>query len=504
MGWELYRPDLETMNLVGYLTSDVKLPAPQMNWGTLHGFLDALTREQVDHAFVSSRSSWPQAIAACAADARKIFITLRGWPEPTGAASSSQVAQIVAPFRDLFRGYSIYALMVPPPQETMTPYPNPPKELAGFFREFAYDTGGEGLALMPHGWGGLQSVLDPFPALRALAEMPVEPPAVVFWSGLGATCCLSLKDAQEFFRREIRDNLAAGKGVIHRLVEARANEAGTKHLLHISDLHFGDATSDSSRRYIKSHLDRILSSVDRVVVTGDLFNSPQSAYLDQYLDFQSDVERMTDKPLIVIPGNHDVRPKGNVIPGILKSNYEFAFNIGWHPLVIDDELKCLFLCFNSAEEGNLARGRVTDGQRMRMAASLNEEANRRLRREQNIDDYTKIALVHHHPFAYETIPSAPYDRFLREVFTNEDSFTRLEEAEEFISWCAEREVSLILHGHKHVPHHVSVRVDIDGGRSQQMVVVGCGSTTGAEGSPLCYDVVSLNPQTGRWGGYVPS
>ena len=167
-------------------------------------------------------------------------------------------------------------------------------------------------------------MLDPFPALRALAEMPVEPPAVVFWSGLGATCCLSLKDAQEFFRRDIRDNLAAGKGVIHRLVEARANEAGTKHLLHISDLHFGDATSDSSRQYIKSHLDRILSSIDRVVVTGDLFNSPQSAYLDQYLDFKSDVERMTKKPLIVIPGNHDVRPKGNVIPWILKSNYEFA------------------------------------------------------------------------------------------------------------------------------------------------------------------------------------
>jgi hypothetical protein len=31
-----------------------------------------------------------------------------------------------------------------------------------------------------------------------------------------------------------------------------------------------------------------------------------------------------------------------------------------------------------------------------------------------------------------------------------------------------------------------------------MMVVGCGSTTGAEGSSLCYDVVSLNPKSGLW------
>lgn len=68
----------------------------------------------------------------------------------------------------------------------------------------------------------------------------------------------------------------------------------------------------------------------------------------------------------------------------------------------------------------------------------------------------------------------------------------------FLSWCAERGVSLILHGHKHVPHHVQATISA-GSREHSMVVVGCGSTTGAEARPLCYDVVALNPENGRWG-----
>src|SRR5207248_1073398 len=109
-----------------------------------------------------------------------------------------------------------------------------------------------------------------------------------------------------------------------------------------------------------------------------------------------------------------------------------------------------------------------------------------------------IELVHHHPFAYETAPSAHYDGILRRITGGEDTFTRFEDADRFISWCAERGLSLILHGHKHVPHRAEAVISV-GSRKQSMLVVGCGSTTGAEGTPLCYDVVALNPENGRWG-----
>jgi metallophosphoesterase superfamily enzyme len=336
--------------------------------------------------------------------------------------------------------------------------------------------------------------------LQAFNRNPIPPPAVTFWTNLGGACVLALDAAKKFFRNELLDLLRKEPSHVDAVLRRQAEEVGTKTLLHISDLHFGDRDADRSRRYLKSHFDLNLEHVDRVVVTGDLFNTPDPALRDQFLDFKTDIERMTDKPLIVIPGNHDVRTKGNVVRGITSQTYEFIVDIGFHPLVIDDELACIFFCFNSVEEGNLARGSVSDAQLERMATSFNEEIGRGRRRRgtRSVGSYTRIALVHHHPYAYETVPTAGYDTFLRRVTGNEDTFTRFDHADRFITWCAEMNVSLILHGHKHVPHHVQADVDV-AGRTRTMVIVGCGSTTGTENSPRCYDEVSLNPETGRWG-----
>jgi metallophosphoesterase superfamily enzyme len=375
-------------------------------------------------------------------------------------------------------------------------YPSPEED--EFFRELAFSSQHRGLVMMPDGPAGIVNILDPFPALRELARSPIEPPAVVFWTSLGGGCALALEKARVFYRNVLQDVLSLGVGALDAALRQQADEIKTKQLLHISDLHFGDERSDASRRYIKGHLDLLLKDIDRVVVTGDLFNNAEAKFRDQYLDFKSDVERVTDKKLIVIPGNHDVRPRGNRLPGMLRQTYEFVVDIGWQPLVVDDDLDCVFFCFNSMEESYFARGSVTDDQLRRMAESLNDELGQRRRRGgKDLDRFTRIALVHHHPYAYETASFAGYDRFLRRVTGDEDTFTRFEEADRFVSWCAERGVSLILHGHKHVPHHVQATISI-GEHEHAMLVVGCGSTTGAEGSPLCYDVVALNPENGRW------
>jgi predicted phosphodiesterase len=502
MGWT-FDPDIEFVNLVGYLTSEAEMDPPRMSPGELQEFLYSLSQDEQDitNAFISSRKDWIDQIRSAAGKGLDVFRQAapkdRAPDDPF--VPSELLANILKPLRKLFTGYSVYALVLPTYDDQSY------DEQARLFREIALLTEGDGLALMPRESGELFDVLEPFPALRALAEMPVEPPAVVFWSGLGAACALELEPARAFFHDTLLKQLRAGttekekRAEINRLILDQSAKAGIKRVLHISDLHFGDQTSDSSRRYIKSHLDNILCGIDRVVVTGDLFNSPDATLRNQFLDFRSDVERMTNKELILIPGNHDVRPRGNAVPGVLPPNYEFIVDIGLVPLLVDDDLCCVFFCFNSVEEGNLARGCVTASQRMRMAALFNEECARRRRRgAADIDKYIKIALVHHHPFTYETIPTARYDKMLRKVTGDEDSFTRLEDADEFVSWCAEKGVSIILHGHKHVPYHIQADVEVDG-RIRTMMVVGCGSTTGAEGSALCYDVVSLNPTTRRWG-----
>jgi 3',5'-cyclic AMP phosphodiesterase CpdA len=513
MGW---RFDVNHANLVNYLTVEdhspiaekYLQPAPRASVAQLENFIQGLSYLGPD--LISSDLNWLKSVQEVAHNVMQRLRPLEDLSpsfqrsvgreppppprvRPETILEASVVSRLLQPLRQFFTGYTIYALIIP---ERPTDASSPESK---FFEEAALSSQREGLILMPDAPPGLLHIMDPFPALQALTKMPVGAPAVAFWTGFGAACALSLDDAKTFFRNEILDRLKAGPHAVDKIIRDRAAETPIQNLLHISDLHFGDPTSDDSRRYLKSQLELIMDGISRVVVTGDLFNTPDAKLRDQFLDFRSDVERMTHKPLIVIPGNHDVRPKGNQIPGLLRQTYEFVVDVGWQPLIIDDDMECVFFCFNSVEEGNLARGTVTDSQRMRIASAFNEERARRKRQEKpEIDAFTKIALVHHHPFAYETIATAGYDAFLRTITGSEDTFTRFEQAEQFVSWCAERKVSLILHGHKHVPHHVKADVNVSG-HYHTLVAVGCGSTTGAENSPLCYDVVSLNPTTGRWG-----
>src|SRR5262249_49722319 len=69
-------------------------------------------------------------------------------------------------------------------------------------------------------------------------------------------------------------------------------------------------------------------------------------------------------------------------------------------------------------------------------------------------------------------------------------------ADLFLEWCAARGVSVILHGHKHVPHRIAATISVNN-HAHRLLVIGCGSTTGAEKSALSYDVLSVNPATNR-------
>ncbi|MBV6321166.1 hypothetical protein [Duganella violaceipulchra] len=63
-----------------------------------------------------------------------------------------------------------------------------------------------------------------------------------------------------------------------------------------------------------------------------------------------------------------------------------------------------------------------------------------------------------------------------------------------MTWCAGRQVGLVLHGHKHIPHLATVQPM----HGREVTVVGCGSSVGAEGKPMCYDIVTIEPATKRW------
>jgi hypothetical protein len=51
----------------------------------------------------------------------------------------------------------------------------------------------------------------------------------------------------------------------------------------------------------------------------------------------------------------------------------------------------------------------------------------------------------------------------------------MDDAESFLGWCANRNISLILHGHKHVPRYREELVRRTDGNSTLITTVGCGT-----------------------------
>jgi 3',5'-cyclic AMP phosphodiesterase CpdA len=282
--------------------------------------------------------------------------------------------------------------------------------------------------------------------------------------------------------------LDAGLAEVDRVLRQMALSQRSKRILHLSDLHFGTKEAARRRSWLKEHLAKELTTADRVVVTGDLFDDPKEPLRESFDEFRIDVENITCKDLLVIPGNHDVRRKGNAL-GLLGRNAEYVSDLRWEPVVVDDDLQTVFLSFNSSETGNFAQGSVGERQRLDRSLLLSREVRRR----PEVADFLRIALVHHHPYAYTSAPTALYERILAGLFGGDERFVAFEEAEAFVEWCAAQGVSLVLHGHKHVPHLVTVRLAM-----REITVVGCGSTTGVEGKPMCYDVITMDPSTKRW------
>jgi predicted phosphodiesterase len=401
------------------------------------------------------------------------------WGKKSRALSSAEVRRILIPLRTYFTGYELYAMVLPRGswQEDRASFQ--------FFTEAAVSSHSHGLVLMPELTNprDLTQIVDPFPALRALAENPIEPPGVVFWTRLNSLCVLALYEAQQFFRNELLSALNRGLRQVDLALRNMAQRQRSKRILHLSDLHFGTREATRRRSWLKEQLARELATIDRVVVTGDLFDNPEEPLRESFDEFRIDVENITGKDLLVIPGNHDVRRMGTAL-GRLGRNPEYITDLRWDPVVFDEELQTVFFSFNSSETGNFARGSVGERQRLDRSVLFDRETRRR----PVVASFLKIALVHHHPYAYGARPTALYERILSSFFGGEEEFIAFEEAEAFIKWCASRGVSLVLHGHKHVPHLTT---------EGQITVVGCGSTTGIDGKPMCYDIVTMDPATKR-------
>jgi predicted phosphodiesterase len=379
-------------NFIGYLLSPTGSPAPRARLPVLVEFLTALswsgisadygvtafddgalrtTLPSVDSTTLSTDPVWLSGLRQSAAGCLEAVARL---PKELAAGDhllpSRWVEIILFPLRRFFAGYSLSALVLP---ADFYRFPFAREERAiTFFEKAAITSGRYGIFVMPDRAEEPLTILDPFPQLVALAEIPVDPPLVAFWSPNGAACVLPLNEAEDFYNDQLRQVLSEGPTAVSSTIAERDRQIERHRIVHLSDFHFGETRSNLKRRYVQAHLKQTIVKNDLVVLTGDQIDTPKKTYSDEFVEFRDEIQALTDKQIVAIPGNHDVRRAGNRIPFFNPPTYELITDIRSERVVVDHESGCILLSFNSLEKGLFARGSISDDQLLRMAVEFEE------------------------------------------------------------------------------------------------------------------------------------
>jgi calcineurin-like phosphoesterase family protein len=375
--------------------------------------------------------------------------------------------------------------------------------LRAFAEHAAFASHEHGLFLIPDfPWSaeGLE-FFDPSPVVRSIASRTDLWPGMLFWLPDGTAAFAPLADAERLFW-ELLKSLEAGRNRdgaarVLKAFNAAQDDGGTKRILQLSDLHFGSKQALRNQAYLSMHLRQKLPKVHRVVVTGDLFDNPKEDDALAFRNFRAELEATSGKELIVVPGNHDQKAKGNSFLGIGRKLKELS-KLEWSALVVDDDIECAFYCFDSTRDaGNFARGRVDKNQMMEVATMFESK----LAAKPALTDYLTVALVHHHPYSFKSEAETVIQKGLKMLGIGEEQFLQMDDADDFLQWCAGRRVRLILHGHKHVARHVEDSIEWKHGAHagyRPVTAVGCGTSLGAEGMPLAYNLLEWSPKTRKW------
>jgi hypothetical protein len=252
-------------------------------------------------------------------------------------------------------------------------------------------------------------------------------------------------------------------------------------LLHLSDTHIGSKKSIERiirvKDLLKDYVNRNRGDSSVVfLLSGDIMQTPDESNVictNDLHDYLKDLQPSGQDPIFV-PGNHDVRTKG-----VLRSRPAFsslvpAINtrIEWipgHPVGI--------LCWNSADAGRMARGKITGEQYRTIEEGLNPFPG----------GNTKpilISLLHHHPLQWRRIDpemhrfhiktlGSPLRKFIGFAYEHMDG---LANAPEFIRFCDSHGVTAILHGHKHIP--LAGKIPEHLLKNGPILIFGCGSSVG--------------------------
>ena len=464
------------VNLAVYLTTKTTR-VPRVEAWPLRQFLGNVANEG------QTRTWTPEGRAQLAAAAEK-SLQLLGRSESNVLLEPARLAAITAPVRALFEKHMLFALPAGGEHGSLATH-----KLSAALHYMAAASGKHALVLIPDVYDDRWSrtIVDPMPAVELLCGYVEQWPGVLFWSSSGAAAFAGLEDVMPLYSR-LETHFEGGLDAIDRILQTHRPRKRSRRLLHLSDLHFGTHAARRNLDYLREGLLAESHDVSRVVITGDLIDTPRDADDDDFAEFKEFrrwLSTQVGKDVIVVPGNHDQRWRGNRL-GFLGDNKRAVADLAWHRAVADDDLMCSFLCLDSSRDGSSARGELSQAQLDDVA----REFEALCAREPAAKAYRRVAVLHHHPRSYSQHDDLLVQPLIEGGILDQEALLGLVDAERFLAWCSRLEISVVLHGHKHLQR-------LRPGRASEPAIVGCGTSLGAENKPLSFNLLTVDPLTRR-------
>jgi calcineurin-like phosphoesterase family protein len=309
-------------------------------------------------------------------------------------------------------------------------------------------------------------VFDSFPNFEIALRQIDSWPAVLFWDERNDFVFMPIDDKYELemLYKLIHFDRGNPLGELKRRASHKSKKS-SQYYLHLSDLHFGANNVLAAERRLKSLINNCVSNIEDsnkvgFILTGDVLDSPTKANRTSYSSFAEYIESISNLGAVFVLGNHDVNSHGLAFTS---NNQAFADVISGYPKIqINEEVKTIFLLFNSNVKGQFAEGEIGKAQLFEMGNLIDAI--------KGLEKYRLIAVLHHHvmPIPKPTwFTKRWFERFIPKDIM--ESTLKLRDAQQFLDWLKIRNVRIVLHGHKHIPFiH----------KEDNISIVACGSSTG--------------------------
>lgn len=270
------------------------------------------------------------------------------------------------------------------------------------------------------------------------------------------------------------------------------------YFMHMSDLHIGEPSIETGKdrllQLIKEEK-KLLSKANLLpyenkvtfysMITGDLLDRPTLTNAYKWKAYNKEIARLSTKAPFVVRGNHDYNPYLGLMTSLSNRKEKIQKSVlSKRSIEVIDKLKLVIVRIDSNVDADFmsAQGLIGFDQMTTLEHRLQDYIS---------NGYHCVAMLHHHP-----IPIEEPDWYRGNLFrrnTNASIYEerlQLRDSDDFIRWVTKNKISMVLHGHRHIPNYNKEYNNIH--------IVGCGSSTGcvknntAGKTYLSYNILKYN------------